>query len=283
MIYCKELKQEFETKEDLFKALAENENLIVDAKKAQIYKSVDKGLQIVTNQKGIEKALNSEENKGLKFDDNYYYFVVNSSNILDSHNDMHVDGNWKKTVKEQQGKVYLVFDHTLKRSEIIAMQKDIEMLTAKIPFTLLGKNYDGESYCLIYKVAKDKIVNKEAKQWLEDGHKLEASVRMQYVNIETAFNTNDKEYAKQKENYDMYFPLIANKEDFEEIEYFWIVKEAKNVYESSLVLFGSNGATGLIQENKMDADIITPEIKNEPSNDTQNEETQIVKRKLSVI
>lgn len=275
MIYCKELKQEFETKDDLFKALAENENLIVDAKKAQIYKSIDKGLQIVTDQKGIEKALTSEENKGLKFDDNYYYFVVNSSNILDSHNDMHVDGNWKKTVKEQQGKVYLVFDHTLKRSEIIAMQKDIEMLTAKIPFSLLGKNYDGESYCLIYKVAKDKIVNKEAKQWLEDGHKLEASVRMQYVNIETAFNTNDKEYAKQKENYDMYFPLIANKEDFEEIEYFWIVKEAKNVYESSLVLFGSNGATGLIQENKTDAEIITPEIKEEPTEVTQTKKQNI--------
>ena len=275
MIYCKELKQEFETKEDLFKALAANETLIVDAKKAQIYKSIDKGLQIVTDQKGIEKALTSEENKGLKFDDNYYYFVVNSSNILDSHNDMHVDGNWKKTVKEQQGKVYLVFDHTLKRSEIIAMQKDIEMLTAKIPFSLLGKNYDGESYCLIYKVAKDKIVNKEAKQWLEDGHKLEASVRMQYVNIETAFNTNDKEYAKQKENYDMYFPLIANKEDFEEIEYFWIVQEAKNVYESSLVLFGSNGATGLIQENKTDAEIITPEIKEEPLQDTQTKKQNI--------
>lgn len=284
MIYCKELKQEFETKEDLFKALAENETLIVDAKKAQIYKSIDKGLQIVTDQKGIEKALTSEENKGLKFDDNYYYFVVNSSNILDSHNDMHVDGNWKKTVKEQQGKVYLVFDHTLKRSEIIAMQKDIEMLTAKIPFTLLGKNYEGESYCLIYKVAKDKIVNKEAKQWLEDGHKLEASVRMQYVNIETAFNTNDKDYSKQKETYDMYYPMIANKSDFEEIEYFWIVKEAKNVYESSLVLFGSNGATGLIQENKTDADIITPEIKNEPLQDTQIEEViPQVKRKLSII
>jgi disulfide oxidoreductase YuzD len=283
MIYCKELNKSFESKEDLFKALAENETLIVDAKKAQIYKSIDKGLQIVTDQNGIEKALSSEQNKGLKFDDNYYYFVVNSSNILDSHNDMHVDGNWKKTVKEQQGKVYLVFDHTLKRSEIIAMQKDIEMLTAKIPFSLLGKNYEGESYCLIYKVAKDKIVNKEAKQWLEDGHKLEASVRMQYVNIETAFNTNDKEYIKQKENYDMYYPLIANKSDFEEIEYFWIVKEAKNVYESSLVLFGSNGATGLIQENKNEADVITSEIKDEPLQDTQQLEVIPVKRKLSII
>lgn len=279
-IYCKELKQEFESKEDLFKALAENENLIHTQKKGQIYKSIDKGLQVVTDQLGIEKALTSDANKGLKFDNDYYYFVVNSANVLDSHNDMHIDGNWKKTVKEQQGKVFLVFDHTLKRSEIIAMKEDIELMTAKIPFSMLGKSYDGETYSLIYKVKKDKIINKEAKQWLEDGYKLEASVRMQYVNIESAFNTENKDYAKQKAVYDEYLPQIANKEDFEEISYFWVVKEAKNVYESSLVLFGSNSATGMIeQENKEEAEIITSEYKEEPSQDTQEE----VKRKLSVI
>jgi len=277
-IFCKELNKSFENKEQLFKALYENKTLIIDEKKAQIYKSIDKGLQIVTDQKGIEKAFDNETNKALKFDDNYYYFVVNSANILDSHNDMHSDGNWKKTTKEQQGKVYLVFDHSLKRQDIIAMRKDIEMITAKIPFSLLGKDYEGESYCLIYKVAKDKIVNKEAKEWLELGYDLEASVRMQYVQIEMAFNSKDPDYAKQKSTYDEFYPLIANKEDFEEITYFWVVKEAKNVYESSLVLFGSNGATGLIQENKEEADIITSENKEEPT-----EVTQIVKRKLSVI
>lgn len=277
-IYCKELKQEFESKEDLFKALAENESLIHTQKKAQIYKSIDKGLQIVTDQVGIEKALTSEANKGLKFDNDYYYFVVNSANILDSHNDMHVDDNWKKTVKEQQGKVFLVFDHTLKRSEIIAMKEDVELMTAKIPFSMLGKSYEGETYSLIYKVKKDKIINKEAKQWLEDGYKLEASVRMQYVNIESAFNTENKEYAKQKAVYDEYYPQIANKDEVENTDYFWVVKEAKNVYESSLVLFGSNGATGLIQENKEEAETITSEQKEEPT-----EVTQTIKRKLSVI
>jgi len=279
MIYCKELKQDFDNKEDLFKALAENETLIHTAKKGQIYKSIDKGLQIVTDQKGIEKALTSDANKGLKFDDNYYYFVVNSSNILDSHNDMHVDGNWKKTVKEQQGKVFLVFDHTLKRSEIIAMKEDVELMTAKIPFSMLGKSYEGETYSLIYKVAKYKIANKEAKQWLEDGYKLEASVRMQYIKMRTAFKSNNPDYAKQNAVYEEYYDLISNKEDFEEIIYFHVIDEAKNVYESSLVLFGSNSATGMIeQENKTDADIITPEIKEEPTMVTHE-----VKRKLSVI
>lgn len=277
-IECKELGKYFDNKEDLFKALAENESVIIAQKKLET-KSIDKGLVISSNQKGIKKAFESEVNKALKFDDDYYYFVVNSANILDSHNDMHVDGNWNKTVKEQQGKVYLVFDHKLERKEIIAMPKDIELLTAKIPFSLLGKSYEGDSYSLIYKVAKTKIIDKQAKEWLDNDYDLQASVRMQYVKIESAWNTNNKEYAKEKETYDTYVEQIANKEEFDEINYFWVIKEAKNVMESSLVLFGSNSATGRI-DNKEQLDNNTQiEIKEEQSSDTQTE----VKRKLSVI
>ena len=145
------------------------------------------------------------------------------------------------------------------------------MFTAKISWNMLGKNYEGETYSLIYKVKKDKIVNKEAKEWLEEGHELEASVRMQYIKIETAFNSTNPDYSKQKEVYDTYYQQIANKSDFEEIEYFWVVKEAKNVMESSLVLFGSNSATGIVNnENKSEAVEDTPETK-EQSNDTQTD------------
>ena len=82
MIYCKELNKEFESKSDLFKALVENESFIIDAKKSQVYKSFEKGLQVVSDQKTIEKAFNDSE-KGIKFDSDYYYFVVNSANYLD--------------------------------------------------------------------------------------------------------------------------------------------------------------------------------------------------------
>lgn len=272
MIFCKELNKEFSSKKELFKALAENETLIIDAKKSEIYKSVDKGLQIITDQKSIEKALDTDTNKGIKFDNDYYYFVVNSANYLDSHSDVHVDGNWNKSVKDQQGKCYLVFDHTLKRSEIIAMKEDIEMFTAKISWAMLGKAYDGDTYCLIYKVSKNKIANKEAKEWLENGYKLEASVRMQYIKLESAFYTDDKEYSKQREIWDTYYPLIVNNDNLKDMGYFWVVKEAKNVQESSLVLFGSNSATGEISdENKSEADEITSE-NDEPSNDTQKQQ-----------
>ena len=271
-IICKELNKTFSDKEAMFKELAQNEEIIIDAKKSEVYKSIDKGVQLVTNQESIKKALESTTNKGIKFDNDYYYFVVNSANILDSHSDVHVDGNWNKNVKDQQGKVYLVFDHSLKRNDIIAMRKDVEMFTASIPFSLLGKSYDGETYSLVYKVAKDKIVNKEAKEWLEDGHELEASVRMQYIKMESAFNSDNQDYAKQKATFDEYYPLIANKEDFDEINYFWVVKEAKNVFESSLVLFGSNSATGVI--NNKDNEAVNDTSTTEAEQSLQLEETQ---------
>ena len=273
MIYCKELNKEFESKSDLFKALVENESFIIDAKKSQVYKSFEKGLQVVSDQKTIEKAFNDSE-KGIKFDSDYYYFVVNSANYLDSHNDMHVDGNWNKSVKDQNGKVYLVWHHDFSKTEnIIAFPEDIEMMTSKVAWSLLGKSYEGETYSLIYKVKKDKIVNENVSKWLKEGRKLQLSVRMQYIKLETAFNSDDEDYSKQTENYNKYYPLIANKDEFKEIEYFFIVKEAKNVMESSLLPFGSNSATAEISqtENKTEADNITSE-QEEPSIDTQKQE-----------
>ena len=276
MIYCKELNKEFESKSDLFKALVENESFIIDAKKSQVYKSFEKGLQVVSDQKTIEKAFNDSE-KGIKFDSDYYYFVVNSANYLDSHNDMHVDGNWNKSVKDQNGKVYLVWHHDFSKTEnIIAFPEDIEMMTSKVAWSLLGKSYEGETYSLIYKVKKDKIVNENVSKWLKEGRKLQLSVRMQYIKLETAFNSDDEDYSKQTENYNKYYPLIANKDEFKEIEYFFIVKEAKNVMESSLLPFGSNSATAEISqtENKSEAEVITSE-QEEPSIDTQKVEQSL--------
>ena len=276
MIVCKELNKSFESKELLFKDLQANKQEILDFKKAQILKSCDK--DNATNFKPILLSKSLEQIKSFEVDNDYYYIAVNSTNILDSHSDLHVKGIWNKTVKEQQGKNYLVSDHKLEIDKVIAKSKDVEMFTAEVPFSTIGKEYDGTTEVLIYKVAKDKIINPLIKEWLDSGDEIQASVRMQYVSIDMALNSTDKSDVYEKKVYDEYIDKIANKSDFESIDYFFVVKDAKNVRESSLVLFGSNGATGLIQENKTDADIITPEIKEEPLQDTQ-----IVKRKLSVI
>lgn len=259
MIYCKELNENYDNEKDLFKDLRDNKDLIISSKKSKIYEGVNKGVVYANSQESIQKVLTAE--KGISIDDSYYYFVVNSSKILDSHRDLHIDGNWEKTKKEQQGKVFLVFDHQLKRDDIIAMKEDIELVTATIPFATIGKGYAGDTYCLIYKVRKDKIINTQAKEWLEKGYSLEASVRMQYMDIVFCANSNDEDDVKEKQNFDKYYPTIANKNEFENIRYFWAIKQAKNTMESSLVMFGSNSATGLIPETK----------ETEPSKDTQSE------------
>jgi hypothetical protein len=265
MIFCQELNKSFENEAKLFKALKSEKELIISAKKAQILKSCEKGLGVVSSQEEITKAI--ETTKSFEIDKSFYYFVVNSANILDSHRDMHIDGNWEKTIKEQQKKTFLVFDHKLERSEIIAMKEDIEMFTAKVPFKLLGKSYSGETYCLIYKVKKDKIINEQAREWLEKGYSLEASVRMQYTDISLCMNSTSQGDEKELENYSKFYPLIANKEEFETINYFWAILQAKNVFESSLVLFGSNSATGVVSEKDIEA--VDDTSTNEPTNVTQ--------------
>lgn len=252
----------FETKEALFDKLRANKSLIIDAKKSSIYKSVDKNQAVSV--KSIDLIKFTEESKAFKVDDNYYYFVVNSTNILDSHDDLHVNGIWNKSVKEIQGKNYLVEDHELEVSKVIARKEHIEIFTAKVPLSMIGKDYKGNTEVLIYKVPKNQIKNETIKEWLDSGDAIEASVRMQYVTVLLAMDSNNPDDETEKKNYDDYIGSIANKDDFEYIPYFFVIKEAKNVKESSLVPFGSNHVTGVIEE-KQDIEAVNDTSKNEPT------------------
>jgi len=257
----------FQTKEELFIELKANNDFIIDAKKSQIYKSCEKGQSVSV--KSIDLLKFSEENKALKLDENYYYLVVNSTNILDSHEDLHVNGIWNKSVKEIQGKNYLVEDHDLEISKVIVRKEHIEIFTAIVPFSILGKNYQGNTEVLVYKVPKNQVKNPIVKEWLDSGDSIEASVRMQYVTILLAMDSNAPDDATEKKNYDDYIGLIANKDEFEYISHFYIVKEAKNVKESSLVPFGSNWVTGKLESKNEPLNDTQDENKHEPSNDTQ--------------
>ena len=268
MIVCKELNKEYSTKAEMFKALRDSAPDIISLKRSTIQKSFEKGLGV--NAKSIDVSKLGTTSKGILTDSNYYYIAVNTTKILDSHSDLHIDGIWNKTVNEQQGKNYLVTDHKMELANVVAKKENIEMLLAEIPFSSIGKSYTGNTQALIYKVAKDDIINPLAKEWLESGSDIEASVRMQYVNIKLALDSDDKEDIKEKENFDNHIESIANKSDFESIDYFWVVTEAKNIGESSLVLRGSNGATGIL-DNKNIEPSPADTHKQEPLKNTQND------------
>ena len=261
-----ELDKNFDNKEDLFKALKENKADLISIKKSLILKSAEKG-NIISSKLIDKRNLDLSTEKSEAFnDDNYYYIAVNSCNILDSHKDLHVNGIWDKSAKEQNGRNYLALDHRLQIDTIGARKENVEMFVANLPFKSIGETeYLGNTDILIYKVAKDKIINTAAKEWLDSGAEIQASVRMQYVNIELCMNSTAKEDKAEKKAFDKYYPLIANKDAFaEEIYYFWAVREAKNVTESSLVVLGSNPSTGILIKA---AESTLKTI--EPSNDTR--------------
>lgn len=260
----------FESKEELFKHLRENKEIIIDAKKSVIQKSVDKGSAVVS--KCLDLLKFTDQLKGIKIDDNFYYIAVNSTLILDSHDDLHDNGIWKKSVQEIQGKNYLVCDHELEVLQTITRKEHIEIFTAKVPFSLIGQPYNGDTEILVYKIPKNQIKLEAVKEWLDSGDSIEASVRMRYVTILLAMDSNNPEDETEKANYDAYINKIANKADFEYIPYFYIIKEAQNVRESSLVVAGSNHSTGLINNNKNQAEKSLEQIEAEKS--LQIEETQ---------
>lgn len=249
MIHCKALNKNFESKSDMFKELREAREQIISEKKAKIYKSCEKGVSVTSKPIDISKV--SGTIKELFNDTNYYYIATNTTRILDSHEDLHINGLWNKSAKEQTGKNYFVADHELRLVSTIVRKEHVSIFIATIPFSLLGKNYDGDTEALIYKFKKDKVIHKVAKEWLDSGDAIEASVRMQYIDIEFALNSDADEDKREKKVFDKYYPIIANKEDFDDnILYFWAVKQAKNTAESSLVIMGSNPVTGEIQVNE---------------------------------
>lgn len=256
MIYCKELKKEFSTKAEMFKALRESYKDIIADKKAKIYNCEPGENKGAINVIPIDASKINTTIKGFEKDDDYYYIAVNTTRILDSHTDVSIDKSWNKTAKDQQGNVYLIFNHDFDPTKTIVKKEYIEMFVATIPFALLGKSYEGETEALIYKFRKDKVINQFAKDWLDSGDAIEASVRLQYIKILFALNSDEDEDKEFKKNYDKYYSIIANKDDFKCIDYFWAVLEQRNVLESSLVLAASNPVTGQIDNSSKSDNVI---------------------------
>lgn len=243
MIILKEFPQiEFKSKEAAFKHLKENAEKIIALKKAEIQKSFEKG--------GISTFLNkaiSEETKAvLGMKAGKVYPVINTTNYMDSHSDVHFDGIWESSIKQNKGNIYYVADHELKLNNVIAYPDDVKVFTKVLPWGLFGKDYEGETQALIFEIDEDKLVNETARKAITEKRKLQNSVRMQYVKIRLALNSEAQEDQMYKAYFDEKLKVIANKAEVLEQGYFWGVEEAKIVKEGSMVLFGSNDATPIL-------------------------------------
>lgn len=237
MIYCKVLDKQFADKKAMFKELMERQGEIIELKKAAI-KTTDSCAAFI--KASTEK---SEARTELKFGDTISA-VINTTNYLDSHDDVHMASVWNKSIQEQQGKVYHVVDHDLKIGKIVGYPKDVVMELRTLPWSELGYNAEGMTTALIFNTKMSDKTNQDVFKGYRDGEPLQHSIRMQYEKI--AFACNDPEYKEAYALFTSLLPSIVNKDKVEENGYFFAVYEAKIYKEGSTVIFGSNDITPLL-------------------------------------
>lgn len=267
--------KEFQSKEELFKALIENKKELVSIKKSSTKNAdavsfgyLNTSIEIDTNKEDVQSQMQNPESLNVKV-------VINTTNFLDSHGDVHVNGIWNKSVKDNVSFLHLQ-EHEREFDKVItdSAKGYVQSMTWK----KLGLPYDGKTEALIFESTIDKkrnefMLNQYANGWVKNH-----SVGMRYVQLELAINTEaeyDKEY---KALWDEFYPIIANKENADERGYFWVVKEAK-IIEGSAVVMGSNSATPTL-ENKEEIEPSKDTLDTEPSIDTQKEQ-QLLKELLN--
>ena len=241
----------YDTKKELYTFLVENKETLITQKKS-VMKLAD-GIGYIPlgfddiNIFGINKSEGSisEDKKEIRVK-----AVINTTNILDSHGDVHIPGIWNKSLKENKRIIHLQEHQSSSFDKIIASGDDLKASVETISWKNLGFNAIGSTQALIF----DSIVKEDRNSYMfnqyKKGYVTNHSVGMRYIKMELA--VNDDEYEKEKNFYDKYITQIINRKDAEEAGYFWVVTEAK-VIEGSAVPIGSNPITPTIN------------IKSEPS------------------
>ena len=254
MIYCDELNKEFETKEEMFKELKTNKHNLISLKKSSEKRAdaISCGSVSVKNENAIKTIVNKDDNK----DSLEVKAVINTTNFMDSHGDVHIDGLWNKSIKDNKSFLHLQ-EHNRDFGNVIS--SDAKGSVKSILWKDLGYNFKGSTEALIFDSTISKSRNEFMLNQYKNGWVTNHSVGMRYVKMELAMNSNSEYDKEEYAVWQKYYDVIANKDLADEKGYFWAVTEAK-IIEGSAVVMGSNSATP------------TLETKEEPSKDTLDKE-----------
>jgi len=268
------------TGKKLYDFLVKNEALITHAKKSSI-KIADEAYHttLFINEKGhlVSKA---EAVAASQVDPNKIKVVVviNTTNYFDSHGDVHVPGLWKKSLADNKANgFYLLKEHERGFEDVIAegCKGEAKLMTWKE----MGIDLPGNTEALVFTGTIDKDRNEFMFGQYQKGYVKRHSVGMRYKKFVICINDDD--YPVQKENWDKYIEIVANRKDAEDEGYFWAVLEAQ-VVEGSAVLFASNCMTPTMEVQECSTD----STKTEPVIATPNQpqinlkaimETQFIK------
>lgn len=176
--------------------------------------------------------------------------VINTTNFLDMHGDVHMPGLWKQSLSQNKNIMHLQ-EHRMSYATILSDGPDLKAYTQKFSWLDLGYTFPGVTEALVFESTIKKNRNEGCEFMIgqyAQGYVKNHSVGMQYVQIVMCINDDSPAYGAEFEAWEKYYPEIVNKEVADDRGYFWAIKEAKAI-EGSAVPIGSNTATPTLDNN----------------------------------
>lgn len=262
----------FASKDALFKWLVANKSALITQKKS-IKKDADSisyHVPLLVDRGNVTEAIKADLNTiPPEATQIKVRAIINTTKIMDSHSDVHIDGLWTKSLKETKDN-YLVNEHEFCFAGIISDQ--VKAFTMQISWLELGFNYPGFTQALVYDAVIDKTQTSDPSSidglTMFDRYRLgkvkQHSVGMRYVKIDMGIDS--EMYPTEKAIWDKYINMIVNIDDVKAQGYFWAVTEAKNI-EGSAVVRGSNFATPTQSVQQLKGMTMCPECETEYEGD----------------
>lgn len=215
-----------------------NKAELIQLKKAEV-KTVKGGISSITKTNATIKGVFKDNDNSLE-----RTIVGNTYLWMDSHDDVHAKGCFTKSVKENKS-IFHLHDHEFKITSKVGEPK--KTYEEDIAWKDLGVNKSGMTQALFMDTEIFKDYNSQIFNEYKAGRINQHSVGMQYVKIDLAVNDEsfEKEFKVWQDNID----TLGNPEKATEKGFFWLVKEAKLI-EISAVLLGSNELTPTQKEYK---------------------------------
>lgn len=259
------------TQKELLKFLVENKSILIAEKRSAIKYAdaieVGSSIKYFVDKEGkLNKGVLEETAKAEMGGPETVLCVINTTNWMDSHSDVHMPGIWSKSIKENKSFLHLQ-EHQMKFTNIIS--DEAKGYTESMSWKDLGLDLPGVTEALIFATplsGRNEYMEEQYRKGFVKNH----SVGMRYVVIKLCVNEPEDEWYKEEyANWVTYSPKVANLVDAEAQGYFWAVLEAQ-IIEGSAVPKGSNIITPTIGFKSVQPAVATE--KNEPPEGTQVKE-----------
>jgi len=268
--------KEFATKRELYKFLADNKDTLIAQKRAELVKKDMPLLVDFTIVSDMKQKANKEAGKPIDIasvNSLKVVCIINTTNFLDSHMDLHLPGIWNKSISDNKRIMHLQ-EHEMDFDKIISDGEQLKAYVKKYKWSELGYDFQGETEALVFEseILKSRnpfMLNQYANKWVKNH-----SVGMYYVKVDMAIN--DEEMPNYYEAWKKYFPQMVNPEMAEERGYFWYVLEAKCI-EGSAVPIGSNSATPTLEPKNQPVQTTDNILKPEQSTSKAIDYTYLIK------